>query len=247
MVKRTGASFVGGMERRRVVEVPRDTMASPGLDKATTVAGLSPVNGAIRQSVHRHIRKAVISNVEGPRTWVEAVTLDPPAVDLAENSTSGNWLRADLGRKLGTTAHLQQLLVPFAADDVHEVHTAGVRNLNRSDRANEDGGHEGRNEGNAGSRSIGLGVEATKLDRVCQRMRDIQKLLSAHLVDLVSGKTLVSTATSDVSEDLGTANRLLELLAFARGRGILPDGAALESESGGRELINKALGGVEGG
>ena len=78
-------------------------------------------------------------------------------------------------------------------------------------------------------------------------MRNVQKLLSAHLVDLVSGETLVSTATSDVGEDLRTANRLLELLAFARGRGILPDGAALEGESGGRELVNKALGGVEGG
>ena len=90
-------------------------------------------------------------------------------------------------------------------------------------------------------------MEATKLDCVCQRMRDAQKPLSAHLVDLVSGETLVSTATSDVGEDLRTTNRHLELLALARGRGILPDGAALEGESGGRELINKGLGGVEGG
>ena len=57
-VKRFGAvSPVGGIERRKVVEVPRDKMASPGLDKATTVAGLSPVNGATMQS------KRIVSDV----------------------------------------------------------------------------------------------------------------------------------------------------------------------------------------
>ena len=50
VVNRTGASLVGGMESRRVVEVPRERIASPGEESATTVAGLSPVNGAIAQS-----------------------------------------------------------------------------------------------------------------------------------------------------------------------------------------------------
>lgn len=54
VVNRFGGVEVGGMERRRVVEVPRDRMASPGDDKATTVAGLSPVKGAIKQSVPRY-------------------------------------------------------------------------------------------------------------------------------------------------------------------------------------------------
>ena len=49
-VKRFGGVSVGGMLRRRVVEVPSDRMASPGDESATTVAGLSPVKGAMRQS-----------------------------------------------------------------------------------------------------------------------------------------------------------------------------------------------------
>lgn len=48
MVNRFGGSEVGGMERRSVVEVPRERMASPGEDNAITVAGLSPVNGACK-------------------------------------------------------------------------------------------------------------------------------------------------------------------------------------------------------
>ena len=42
--------LLGGIDSRNVVEVPRDRIASPGADKATTVAGLSPVNGAIIHS-----------------------------------------------------------------------------------------------------------------------------------------------------------------------------------------------------
>ena len=41
---------MGGIESNRVVDVPRERIASPGADSATTVAGLSPVNGAITQS-----------------------------------------------------------------------------------------------------------------------------------------------------------------------------------------------------
>lgn len=55
MVKRLGASEVGGMESRRVVDVPRDRMASPGEESATTVAGLSPVKGAIKQSEKKNL------------------------------------------------------------------------------------------------------------------------------------------------------------------------------------------------
>ena len=49
-MKRFGGSDVGGMLRRRVVDVPSERMASPGDESATTVAGLSPVNGAMRHS-----------------------------------------------------------------------------------------------------------------------------------------------------------------------------------------------------
>ena len=41
----------GGMESKKVVEVPSDSIASPGLDRATTLAGLSPVKGATRHPV----------------------------------------------------------------------------------------------------------------------------------------------------------------------------------------------------
>lgn len=39
------------MESRKVVEVPSDSIASPGVERAIAVAGLSPVKGAIRHSV----------------------------------------------------------------------------------------------------------------------------------------------------------------------------------------------------
>ena len=50
VVNRFGAVSAGGIERRNVVEVPRERMASPGVESAMTVAGLSPVNGAMPQS-----------------------------------------------------------------------------------------------------------------------------------------------------------------------------------------------------
>lgn len=46
-----GGVVDGGIESRRVVEVPRDRRASPGAENETTVAELSPVKGAIKQSV----------------------------------------------------------------------------------------------------------------------------------------------------------------------------------------------------
>ena len=49
-MNRFGAVSAGGIERRNVVEVPRERMASPGVESAMTVAGLSPVNGAMPQS-----------------------------------------------------------------------------------------------------------------------------------------------------------------------------------------------------
>lgn len=41
----------GGMESKKVVEVPSDIIASPGVERAITLAGLSPVKGATRHSV----------------------------------------------------------------------------------------------------------------------------------------------------------------------------------------------------
>ena len=50
-VVHSGGSGEGGIETRRVVEVPRDRMASPGEERETMEDGLSPVNGAMTQSV----------------------------------------------------------------------------------------------------------------------------------------------------------------------------------------------------
>ena len=44
-----------GMERSRVVEVPRERTASPGAASEITVAGLSPVNGATLQPRYVHV------------------------------------------------------------------------------------------------------------------------------------------------------------------------------------------------
>jgi len=41
----------GGIESKKVVDVPRDNIASPGVERAITLAGLSPVKGATRQPV----------------------------------------------------------------------------------------------------------------------------------------------------------------------------------------------------
>ena len=38
------------MDKRKVVDVPSESKASPGAERETTVAGLSPVNGAMTQA-----------------------------------------------------------------------------------------------------------------------------------------------------------------------------------------------------
>lgn len=39
-----------GMDNKKVVDVPSESKASPGPERETTVAGLSPVNGATMQA-----------------------------------------------------------------------------------------------------------------------------------------------------------------------------------------------------
>ena len=41
-----GGFAAGGMESKKVVDVPSDIIASPGVERAITLAGLSPVKGA---------------------------------------------------------------------------------------------------------------------------------------------------------------------------------------------------------
>jgi hypothetical protein len=50
-VVHVGVSCVGGTERRKVVDVPKDRRAAPGSEmRAATVPGLSPVIGETIQS-----------------------------------------------------------------------------------------------------------------------------------------------------------------------------------------------------
>lgn len=46
----------GGMDSKKVVEVPSESIASPDVERAITLAGLSPVNGATRHSVSNGLR-----------------------------------------------------------------------------------------------------------------------------------------------------------------------------------------------
>ena len=53
------------MEIKKVVDVPRERMASPGADRDITVAGLSPVKEAIRQSVQPWCQHTAAANLRG--------------------------------------------------------------------------------------------------------------------------------------------------------------------------------------
>jgi hypothetical protein len=53
LVNRFGGVVAGGTDKRKVVDVPRDSRASPGADTAITEAGLSPVKGATIHSITR--------------------------------------------------------------------------------------------------------------------------------------------------------------------------------------------------
>lgn len=45
---------------------------------------------------------------------------------------------------------MEQGIVPLAGENVHEVHAAGIGYLDGSDVSKEEGGKEGRDEGDAG-------------------------------------------------------------------------------------------------
>lgn len=82
-MKRLGGVPVGGIESNRVVDVPSERMASPGADRATTVAGLSPVNGAI---THAKCKKPGQDDVRftgfsTKLTRIELPALHPPWAD----------------------------------------------------------------------------------------------------------------------------------------------------------------------
>ena len=55
-MKRLGGVSDPGMEKRKVVEVPSERTASPGLESDITVAGLSPVKGATIHSAKSKVK-----------------------------------------------------------------------------------------------------------------------------------------------------------------------------------------------
>ena len=55
----------GGMESKKVVDVPSERMASPGADRDITVAGLSPVKEAIIQSDQPWCQHTAAANLRG--------------------------------------------------------------------------------------------------------------------------------------------------------------------------------------
>jgi hypothetical protein len=83
------------MLNRSVVLVPRDRSASPGAERATTVAELSPVNGAIMQSTDTTDEKYCQPIKNENQTWIESPTLNPPLGDASENGAAADRLRAD--------------------------------------------------------------------------------------------------------------------------------------------------------
>jgi hypothetical protein len=53
VVVQLGGSLEGGIETKRVVEVPKESIASPGDESITMEEGLSPVKGVTMQSEPR--------------------------------------------------------------------------------------------------------------------------------------------------------------------------------------------------
>lgn len=122
---------MGGIERRNVVDVPSDNNASPGPESATTEAGLSPVKGATTHSV---IQKLVANvkyyNSAKVLTWVESPLPHPIVVNLSEYLPSSNRLRSKLLAQRRSTTSLQQLIVPFTSQHIHQVHAASIGDFN---------------------------------------------------------------------------------------------------------------------
>jgi hypothetical protein len=83
------------MLNKSVVLVPKDRSASPGADRATTVAELSPVNGAIIQSIDTTDEKYCQPTKNKMQTWVETPALNPPLGNASENGAADDRLRAN--------------------------------------------------------------------------------------------------------------------------------------------------------
>jgi hypothetical protein len=78
VVKRAGGVLDRDIARRKVVEVPSESTASPGVESVTIVAGLSPVKGATRQSEPHLLILHWPSELKGSLTKMKPPPLNPP-------------------------------------------------------------------------------------------------------------------------------------------------------------------------
>ena len=137
-MNRLGGASAGGIERRNVVEVPRERRASPGADSAITVAGLSPVNGATIQS-KISFNPGIQDAVYGRYTWMESPFLNPPGIDATKYGASNNRIGSQFGTQFWPSTCLEKAFFPFTGEYVHEIHPARVRDFNGDDTAKEEG------------------------------------------------------------------------------------------------------------
>jgi hypothetical protein len=66
------------MDKRKVVDVPSESKASPGAERETTVAELSPVNGAMIQSRTVALMKLYWKKKFDWYTWPKSPAIYPP-------------------------------------------------------------------------------------------------------------------------------------------------------------------------
>ena len=136
-MKRAGGVSEGDIARRKVVDVPSESTASPGVDSATIVAGLSPVKEATRQSETRSLTFREVGRLGIPFTWIETPSANPPTCHLAEGCTAKHGLRTYFFSQLRTSTSTEKGFVPSTGRDVHQVHAARIQNVDRSNGAEE--------------------------------------------------------------------------------------------------------------
>jgi hypothetical protein len=63
------------------------------------------------------------------QTWVKSPALNPPLADGPENSTAEDGLGANFNAQLGTSACLEERVIPLTREYVHQVHATCIRDF----------------------------------------------------------------------------------------------------------------------
>jgi hypothetical protein len=142
VVRRAGGVEDGGMARRSVVDVPRERIASPGLESETIDAGLSPVKGATPQSViHREVNP-LIKSAGNVHTGRETVSLYPPLTDWSKKRPTEDRFWAKFRAEGDSSASFEQSIVPFMCQDIHQIHPTCIRYFYRCNYTKKEGWNE---------------------------------------------------------------------------------------------------------